>query len=737
MGKSNGDCFMKKIFLFLFFVLSIAGWSSSGFAVQTINPDGALDVTGVAEGVDMIDGAGTLTVGIIGGPVMDIFTNNSAPFVGGLVAVATSANSTDNIVFNSGSTVYGDIGIANPGGPYFLNVAAGNDDTIVNFQGFVYTTGMNVLGTGTVNFNSGAGANPNQTPGGAIFDGDGTISLAANTTVNGVGGLTTITGSTGTLELRSGSMWVGAVGSGVETIKSVKVIGGSNTAGVSATINGAVDADTFDLGTNTLNITGALSVANNGAGGIINTTLASPTVYGRIIPTGASTYGATLGINVLVPSTSYIPVGTEFSIVQATSGTDGTTLLTTIQNPTNPLYTFTAVPLTGTTAGLVRIRTATIPMQTSENPTVPILIDIPSTPDIEEVLAPINALTDPDAIDNAVAQLAPSTPTLSAPLVVYRETRQFQDLWLSHLDNVRCNDVAQLNVNDPSCNNNETHSGLWAKGVGYTGTQDARDGFTAYDTETIGGMLAYDLPISTETRVGLGIGYGQTSIDGKTFDAETDFDTYQLTGYIGHDSGPWFVNGDASFGWNEYSSTRHMVFPGFDRTAKADYSGQSYTLFANTGYHFPVVGFTFTPLASLQYSRLHIDNYRETGAGDINLKVNSQSYDFLESGLGMKIARAFITRKGSYVPEVHAKWLHKLSNPDLTQTASYSAAGSASFTTAGLRTADDTFNAGAGLTFLSCKCGSKTWSIEGVYDYDWTNEGYDAHQVMAKVTMRF
>jgi outer membrane autotransporter protein len=250
-------------------------------------------------------------------------------------------------------------------------------------------------------------------------------------------------------------------------------------------------------------------------------------------------------------------------------------------------------------------------------------------------------------------------------------------------------------------------------------------------------MVAYDKPIGLATRAGLGLGYSWSTIDGKTYDANTDFNTYEATAYIGHERGHWFVHGDLSFDWNEYQSKRHIVFPGVDRTAEAEFSGQDYTAFVNTGYHFSAQKFTITPIVSLQYSHLNISDYTETGAGDINLNVESQDYNFLESGLGVKVEREFSYRGRSFIPEIHFKWLHELLNPKLEQTAAFAVAGSPSFTTPGLRTADNTYNAGIGCTLFARICRPITWSFEAVYDYDWRNDGYYANQGTLRVSGRF
>ncbi len=745
---------MNRMFFFLLFALAIAVYCPPGFAARqsAVGPGiTPIDSDGITNGVDMTGsaGTGTLSVGTVGGVETDIFqANNPVGTVAGL-AVSTDASSTANIVFNSSSNVYGNLGITNPGGPFFLNISGGNNGTTVNFLGSVFGTTLNVTGTGAVNFNNG-GNNITATN----FAADGQISLAPNTTV--VGALTTTAGAnTGTLVLGSGSVLDGAVG-GAVGLKAINVVGGNNIAGVSSTITGAVDAYSFSLGTNTLHVSGALTIANSGAGGVINTTLASPTVFGNIRPVGTTNLGPTLGINVTVPATSFFPVGTLFNIVQtqggAQSGTAGSVLVI-VNDPTNPLYTFVPVPLAGTTAGLVEIKTTNVPLQAVLPPPAgnngggiplppvvvpiipPLVAVLPVLP--TTILGPINAIPNAVQLASNLAQLSVSAPDLAAPLVTFKGTQEFQNLWLSRLDTVMCDSSSKPNKKNSTCQGNDQSSGWWMKGFGYFGNQDAKDGYEGYDSSSAGLMAAYDLPLDRETRVGLGLGYARSTIDGKTFDTNTDFNTYQAMAYIGHESGPWFIDGNASFGWNDYSGTRNIIFPGTASTADASYSGQDYTAFASTGYHLPAQEFMVTPFASLQYTHMDLDGYTESGAGPIDLQVGSQSYDFLESGLGVKVERDFAYEGNKYAPEAHLKWLHELNNPRVEQTGAFTVAGSPSFTVQGLKPAADTLNIGAGLTLLGCSCSSRTWSLEAVYDYYWRDDGYSANQGMLRITDRF
>jgi outer membrane autotransporter protein len=743
------------------FIAAILAWPVAGFA-QRQQAVGSgiipLDATGILNGVDMSASGttGTLSVGVPGGPATDILTSNN-PYVAGPTAVSTAASSQGNIAFNSSSTVYGSIGATQPAGPFLLGIFAGNTGTTLNLMGPLFATTLNVNQSGAVNFNSGT-TNITATN----FAGDGTISLAPNTTV--IGALTTTAGAnTGTLVLGGASVLDGAVG-GAVGIRAVNVAGGSNLAGVTATITGAANAYSFSLGTNTLNIGGALTIANGGPSGVINTTLASPSVYGNIRPMGATNLGATLRVNVTVPSTAVIPVGTQFNIVQTQagtlqSGTDGSVVAVTVQNPTNPLYTFAAVPAAGTIAGLVTIRTTGIPLLVPLAPpsgplppilpvaaaVVPVLAaalpplgsNVNPTTDILQVIASINALSDPAAVVAAVAQLAPPVSSLAAPLVTFQAMGQFQDILQSRLENVLCRQPMPTEEPIQACQGNDTSGNWWLKGFGYAGSQGARQAYGGYDSTIFGTMVGYDVPLGPNTRVGLGLGYAGATISDRALSNHTDFDSFQLTAYAAHRAGPWFVNGDLSVGWNDYSGTRQIAFPGIARAAHAKYSGQDYAAFATTGYDLPVAGFAVTPLASLQYSHVNLSSFTETGAGDLNLAVRSQSYDFLESGLGARVSRAFTDPGTSYVPELHVKWLHELDNPTLAQTAAFAFPGSQSFATPGLKTADDTFNVGAGITLMSCTCGPLTWSVQAVYDYYRRSDNYDAHQGVIKLTGHF
>jgi outer membrane autotransporter protein len=116
--------------------------------------------------------------------------------------------------------------------------------------------------------------------------------------------------------------------------------------------------------------------------------------------------------------------------------------------------------------------------------------------------------------------------------------------------------------------------------------------------------------------------------------------------------------------------------------------------------------------------------------------VNSQDYDFVQSTLGVKAERVIQSGNGTYSPEVHFKWLHDFSSTTMQQNTAFIGNG-VTFTSQGVAQDREMFNVGAGITVLSCKCGERTWSVKGLYDYKWNQNSYSSHQLSLIASIKF
>lgn len=679
----------------------IAAWTPAGFAREAVALPGVVGAEGELNGVDTT-GDAILSVG-------DNQNINTSNDLGG--AFTTASGGTGEILFSGSSTVTGDAGQT---GTRYRNISAGTAGETVTFNGAVFAETLEVSGTGTVNLLGDVIAAPN-------FVGDGVLNLGAGKSL--IGAITTNTANTGTLSLNNGSRVTGAVG-GASGLKFVRVSGGN------ASIIGSVQARGFELGANTLIIDGALTTNANGT---IASTLAGNAVYGNIQPTGSSNIDAS-GITVIPTVTGILTPGTTFTIVRGLSGTVGATV--DVLN-TNPLYTFSSVP---TTTGDVLITVESVPLAQSSAGS---LLGAPGLAgsDFTNVQGIILALPTLAAVSNALNQLNPGSTNLAAPWVAGQATGLMDDALIARLDEVQsqCSETGYRSETTElfTCEPDEQPNNFWLKGFGSRGNQNDVADANGYDTKAYGFVLGYDMPVNDITRVGVSTGYVQSDIEENGFSGKTAVDSYQVKAYVEYTPEPWYVQGSLAAGIDRYDGSRQIVFPGLNRSAKSNYDGRQYTALISAGKHFSLdQAITVTPSLSLQASNIQVDGYTENGAGDLNLNVSDQDYDFVQSGLGIKAERVIQVGKNTYVPEIHAKWLHNFNSTTMEQTAAFAGGGS-EFNVEGIDQDRDLYNVGAGMTLLSCNCNKDSWAVKGQYDYKWNKSDYSSNQFSVIANLNF
>lgn len=675
------------------------------------------DSVGQATGVDTT-AAGLFTVN-------NNININALNDAGG--GITSDINNVATILFVGNSTITGFTGTSTI---RFLNIQGGANATTLNFNGDVFTTEFHHLGTGTVNFNGNVNSLP-VVASSYIFGGDGFLNIGPNVVFNSA--LTTTAGdNTGTITFNGGSSMIGAIGATSAAVKKIIIVGGN------VAFTDAVFVRDIDLAANTLTITGALTT--NPAGKIA-TTLASNTVFGRVIVNGASNIDAT-GITVTPTVTGALTSGTTYRIVAATSGTNAATV-TLVNN--NPRYTFSGL----NTAGNIDILLASVAplatLVTSPDALIiaPILdVNAPINTDLRVVQDAIGALTTSASINNALAQLAPANTNLAAPWVASQATQLFSTTWVSRLDELGascCDTYCNTNVNPTNrrdCKGNDKRSNFWIKSIGAFGKQADMNAMNGYKTDSFGAMLGYDVPMSVNTRIGVGAGYIRSNIDGNNSLNQTKIDSYDLTAYFNYAPEAFFIRGALIAGIDKYDGSRQIDFTGINRIAKSDANGQQYTALLTAGKNFTSKNTTLTPLVGMQASRVHIDAYEEHGAGDVNLKVDSQNYNFLQSTVGVKLEHVMRSEKFTVAPEIHTKWLHDFNSTTMQQDAIFTGGGS-KFRMTGIEQDMNTYNVGTGVMLYSCNCDKDSWSVKGAYDYKWNETGYKDNQVSIVASIKF
>ena len=203
------------------------------------------------------------------------------------------------------------------------------------------------------------------------------------------------------------------------------------------------------------------------------------------------------------------------------------------------------------------------------------------------------------------------------------------------------------------------NNGLWIKAVGSRGKQKQVDDFDGYTISDYGLVGGGDRRIGQKLVIGAALGFITADVKQSDFrDGEsTRIANNQLMGYATYDiTKALYVDAVLSGAFNNYDGKRITAV---DRTASYDFKGSQLGAQVGMGYGINLDSKTkLTPMVSLDYRHLTHKSYAETGAGALNLNVDSQSIDRIQSGLGGRLTKEWSGAGVTYRPEVTVNWFY-------------------------------------------------------------------------------
>ena len=596
--------------------------------------------------------------------------------------------------------------------PNTINIAA--DGSIAGGQGIlVGSQNYTVTNAGSITAN--AGAKKFNVAGSEnialLFKGDthaapGTLK---NTLINS--GTITAPGANGTaVAAWAGDTLIVNTGTiiGTGTGYAIKTGAGNDTL----TVNGGEIAGRVDLGTGTDNV-------NVPAGSSARFTFSLNTdapAAAQIKSQTVAIADNTTTVAVRTTGTTNIKNNDQFLIADATTLTVDPAKLSVINDPAFPMFTFSP-QTSGSRLFLTALRDAAFYGQRVGNASLGYVLDSlanTATGDMAFVLGALDSSGDPAG----AGQMQPTVN--NGPIQAsFGTVSQYTSTVLNRIEQVAAARTDGIGMTGISTGDETAQGGVWAQGFGsylHQGAQQASQGYTA---NVWGISFGYDRHLFQNMIAGFSGAFARNNVTTGDVNTRTDADSYQGSLYGSLSKDAWYLDAVVSFAYNRYDASRHIVFAGIDRTAKSDYGGYQYSGYFEGGYTVKASGLLLTPLVSVQAMRLNLDDYTETQAGALNLKIDRQRYNLFQTGLGAKVAYPVSKKNLKITPELHAKWLYDFAG-DAQQAASTFTGGGASFVTTGFEPPRTSGNIGAKLTIMT----ESNWSVSLNYDFEMKQDFY-------------
>ncbi|MDD5643448.1 MAG: autotransporter domain-containing protein, partial [Syntrophales bacterium] len=474
------------------------------------------------------------------------------------------------------------------------------------------------------------------------------------------------------------------------------------------TINGnLVNAGTVSPGQSPgkLSINGSYTQT---ATGTYQAEIASTSVYDQIDVTGSpgtANLNGALAVSLLG---GYRPLGNQvFSIITATGGITGTfsniinqqiglTLLWQLRYNTNSVDLVAQRDYTGSSLGLTRNQWAVANMLNGVADT--------ATGDLNTVLNAIDSLGTADEVRSAYTQISPEKAGALASLGLTGARSQMRNLaeFITNgrfgtravqsafgVDSLGSSGISgaglMLAYNGSSLAQLLTGSkgGTTASPWGFyllpnllLGSQASTLNQTGYAFTGAGFTLGGDFRVRDDLLVGAATGYNHLGASFHGSGGYLENNNWPITAYAAYLPQSFYAFGSLGYSLNLFTLNRNISFDGVSRHAKSSPTGHQFNGYGEAGYDLKWRRLVVTPFASLAYSRIWVNGFKEDGANSLNLQVNSQSAASLQTGVGAKISLPIKRNATLMVPQFYASYQHEFADDSRGLDARLSQGGS-------------------------------------------------------------
>ncbi len=229
--------------------------------------------------------------------------------------------------------------------------------------------------------------------------------------------------------------------------------------------------------------------------------------------------------------------------------------------------------------------------------------------------------------------------------------------------------------------------------IGVNGDQNA----SGYHVTSGGLSVGADYRLSDQLAVGLALGYANSTAslagDGRITVNSGRADAYSVWFNDG-----FYMEGMAGGGYSGYDTRRQGLGAGGTTSmAAGNTDGGEIEGLLGGGYDWRKGPWTFGPQALLQYTRVDINSFTESGSL-LPLQIQSQSADSLQSQLGAHVMYQTEVGKVVLTPELRLGWKHEYLDRDVALDSRFANGAGNVFTVYGPQLGRDSAVVGVGLS---------------------------------------
>lgn len=206
--------------------------------------------------------------------------------------------------------------------------------------------------------------------------------------------------------------------------------------------------------------------------------------------------------------------------------------------------------------------------------------------------------------------------------------------------------------------------GMFVNGRVDFGNKDKTANTAGFDFDTIELTSGIDYRLRDNFVIGFAVGYNKINADFDRSAGSLDIESWNgslFATYFSEDK--FYIDASVNLGGNAYDSKRHIVYTDsggpVDRTANSDSDGIETSGGIATGYDFVYSAWTFGPHVGSFYTDVGVNQFREEGAGGLDMIVGDQHAQSFTVNGGGHASYVFALGWGVLVPHLRVDYVHE------------------------------------------------------------------------------